>query len=316
MITPSPRYERNLILVHTPNLQAVSDFHGIKDRLAERAPDIEVFIVENYARHSVTRRQAAGRPTLIFSPVKLREFTPLRGRIRDSTGRMPKLDEILHLAAGGVRVPRSALVTPETRLDPAVWGPFTVLKPDPGFQGRGVRLVRTRDVRWVDPQSWPADDPRHGNRILAQAFIDTGPCPAVYRVMTVFGRAVYATLSQTTVPRIDLDPAGSDPVDIPIAATVGERKLEMTYDAEVIAFAESVYPAMPEAAVQGVDVVREAATGLLYVVEINPSGLTWHISSNLGKMRMRDWNVDFNAQFGALDIIADALIEATRREAE
>ena len=34
------------------------------------------------------------------------------------------------------------------------------------------------------------------------------------------------------------------------------------------------------------------------------------------QMRMRDWNVDFNAQFGALDIIADALIEATRREAE
>ena len=75
------RPDRNLVLVHTPRLQARSDFETIRLKLTERAPDIEVIIVENGQRHSVTRRQASRRPTLVFSPVALREFRPLRGKI-------------------------------------------------------------------------------------------------------------------------------------------------------------------------------------------------------------------------------------------
>ena len=56
-----PGCERNLVLVQTPNLQARSDFETVKAKLADWAPDIEVFIVNNDARQSVTRRQAAGR---------------------------------------------------------------------------------------------------------------------------------------------------------------------------------------------------------------------------------------------------------------
>jgi hypothetical protein len=49
-----------------------------------------------------------------------------------------------------------------------------VLKPNPGYRRDGVSLVRTRDVRWREPFSWPA----RGVQMLAQQFVDTGPAPA------------------------------------------------------------------------------------------------------------------------------------------
>ena len=52
------------------------------------------------------------------------------------------------------------------------------------------------------------------------------------------------------------------------------------------------------------------------MLEVNASGLTWHISSNYGIGLQRKYGVDLNSQFGALDIIADALVDITRREAE
>jgi hypothetical protein len=309
-------YERNLVIVHTPRRQQISDFHAIKALLAERAPDIEVFIVENNARHSVTRRQASHRPTLVFSPVQIFEFVPARGRVRAPLGRMSKVEEIWRLAAAGLSVPRTELVLPGMGLDPSIWGPFTVLKPNYGYQGRGVRVVRTEDVRWVDPFSRPVDDPCYGQEMVAQAFIDTGPVPESHRVMTIFGRTVYSILSRMTEARSDLDPHSSEPVDAPVAANAGERTVELNYDADAIACAEETYRAVPECPVHGVDLIRERSTGLLYVLEINTSGMTWHISSERGLKRMRENGVDYNKQFGSLSIIADALIDVTRRGAE
>ena len=308
--------ERNLIIVHSPRLQARSDFEAVAAAMAERAPDIAVFIVENRTRASLTRKKAADRPTLIFSPVPIRDFVPLRGKV--VSGRFhPKIDEVRRLAAAGIRIPETVLVEPETRLDPETWGPFTVLKPVIGQAGYGVRLVRTRDVTWVDPQSWPADDPRHGQEILAQRFIDTGVQAQSFRVMTVFGRPVYCSCSTLLTPRAPLDPDGPNPLDRPIAANSdGARRVEQCYDEVVIDFARDAYRAFPDIPVLGVDMVREAATGTIYLLEVNPSGYTWHISSDYSDNLRREHHIDYRTQFGAIDIIADALIDATRREAE
>jgi hypothetical protein len=309
-------FERNLIIVHTPKLQERSDFEAIAEMIADRAPDIEVFIVENGTRQSLTRKRAASRPTLVFSPIRLREFSPLRGKVH--TGRYhPKTEEIARLVAAGINVPEAVPVEPETRLDPATWGPFTVVKPLSGMAGYGIRLVRTRDVRWVDPQSWPDDDPRHGQEMYAQRFVDTGVTANCYRVMVVYGRPVYCSRSTLLTPRPPLDPDGDDPLDLPIAANAdGWRRIEHAYDSDVIAAAAGAQRAFPEIPVLGVDLVRDVRSGAIYLLEVNPSGFTWHISSDYSKKVRREHNLDYMGQFGALDIIADALIDATRREAE
>jgi hypothetical protein len=309
-------FERNLIIVHTPTRQERSDFDAIAEMIADRAPDIEVFIVENGSRQSLTRKRAAARPTLVFSPMRLREFFPLRGKVH--AGRfLTKTDEIQRLVDAGMKVPEAVPVEPETRLDPATWGPFTMVKPLFGMRGYGIRLVRTRDVRWVEPQSWPKDDPRHGQLMYAQRFIDTGVTASSYRVMVVYGRPVYCSRSTLLTPRPALDPDGDEPLDLPIAANAdGWRRVEQAYDSEVIAVAARAQRAFPEIPVLGVDLVRDAGSGAIYILEVNPPGSTWHISSDYSKEVRREHGLDYMGQFGALDIIADALIDATRREAE
>jgi hypothetical protein len=212
--------ERNLVLVQTPNLQARSDFETVKAKLADRAPDIEVFIVHNDARQSVTRRQAAGRPTLIFSPVALKQFAPLRGKVY--AGRQhTKMEEIRKMVAAGIQVPEAVMIGPETRLDPATWGPYTVVKPNIGKQGRGVRLMRTGDVRWVDPVSLPKGNSHHGVPLLAQKFVDTGAHATSYRVLTVFGRPVYSAVSRSTnARRLGIDQLATEQSEEPIASNL------------------------------------------------------------------------------------------------
>jgi glutathione synthase/RimK-type ligase-like ATP-grasp enzyme len=309
-------YERNLILVHTLHAQARSEYEAIRGKIASRADDIEVFIVNNKMPNSVSRRQAARRPTLVFSPIALQEFKPARGKVYAGR-RHTKMEEVQRLVAGDIRVPEARMLEQDTRLDPNAWGAFTVLKPNRGMGGNGVRLARTRDVHWQDPLSWPPSDPRFGVPLVAQRFIDTGPHTTCHRVTLLFGRPIWATTSRWLNARsFDLDADSAAPFDQAIAANHGERTVTLNYDEEILKFRASIAAAFPEIPVLGIDVIREAETGLLFALEVNAGGLTWHSSSDLGIQLQRDRAIDFHAQFGALDIIADALIDVTRREAE
>jgi hypothetical protein len=137
--------------------------------------------------------------------------------------------------------------------------------------------------------------------------------------MTVFGRPVYAIKSQSATPRpFVLDADSNEPFDHPIATNgpgAPERNVTLNAEPDILAFASGVSRAFPEIPALGIDIIRDAASGKLYVLEVNASGLTWHISSNYGVSLQRDRKLDIRGQFGALDVISDALIEVTRREA-
>ena len=65
---------RNLLIVQTSHLQDPSDWIAIQQRITREAPDIEVKIVENTHRNSVTARWQVRRPSLVFSPVHFLNF--------------------------------------------------------------------------------------------------------------------------------------------------------------------------------------------------------------------------------------------------
>jgi hypothetical protein len=298
-----PDAECNLVIVHTPGCQALSDFEAIKSIIAARAPDVEVFILANRARHSVSRKWAARRRTLVFSPVPIEGFSPLRGRVY-ACRRLGKVEEIRRITDAGLRVPESVMITPGMRLDPDSWGPFAVVKPTEGRQGRDVRLVRTCDVQWT------------GSPTIAQRFIDTGPYARHHRVTTVFGRAVFSMISTNLDPRPPLDRDCDRPGGLPIASNAGRRQVDVNSDPDVIAFAREISRFFPEIPVLGIDMIREAGTGLLYGLEVNSAGFTWHLSSDYARPLREKYGLDLYGQFGALEVIAEALIEVTRREAE
>jgi hypothetical protein len=304
------------VLVQTPGLQSREEFEAIAAKVAARADDIEVFVVNNNIPNAVSRRQAARLPTFVFSPVPLKKFRPERGRVRAGYS-IRKVEEARMMREGGIAVPDAQILEPDTKLDAESWGSFSVLKPSRGMGGHGVRLTRTRDVRWVDPQSWPRDDARFGVPLIVQKFVDTGEYTTCHKVEVMFGRTIWSTTSRQANRRpYILDPLARDPLDQPIAANEGERTVTLNYDREILDFGASIAPLFPDVPVLGIDVVREAATGRLYALEVNAGGVTWHTSSNVGLVLQRVRQIDLVAQFGALDIAADALVDVTRREAQ
>jgi len=312
--------ERNLVLVHTPGYQDVEDFQEIGRAVEEIAPDIEVFVASNGIPSSATRRRASKRPTLIFSPGNLLSFHPLRGKIYEGSP-IPKLEQIARFKAARLPVPPSAEITPGVVLSEAEFGSHVVVKP--GFseasRGRFITLMRREAVRFQPRESFPQDDPGRYGPMYAQRFIDTGTFVNHHRVLTLFGVPLLAFKTTATTARPSLD----SPDDVLAAMTVKARRRdgpierELTSDADILKLAARAYSALPEIALHGVDIIREAGSGKLYVLEANPGGNTWIFSKGdmttrlqaaLGLKRLTD-------QFDAFRTAAKVLIERTRAEA-
>lgn len=305
----------NLVIFHQTRWQHVSDFLTIRNMMAGLAPDIAVHVIsEGSAVPADFWARAAKLPTLIFSPLPVNIDAAVRGT-RIISAQVTKLEEAKLFADAGFPTPRTTGIVPETRLNEGQWGPFVVVKPNRGGQGRGIRLMRTRDVRWVDPSSWPKDDPRHGKNLLAQQYVDTGPYTRSYRVFTVLGHAVYSRSSTATRAVPIPDPAGREPVDLDITSNGVERTVELANDREIISLAESIHRKFPLIPTMGLDIIRHHATGQLFVLELNSSGFTWHLSSDYGLAYQRKFALDYYGQFDALRVIARAFIDTTRRMA-
>ena len=102
---------RNLLIVHTPPYQGLSDWLEVKQRIEARAPDIEVRIATNGSPNSVTARWQIQRPSLVFSVCPLFHFKPKGGTVYDGHP-MTKLEQIERLASKGLPIPRTEICRP------------------------------------------------------------------------------------------------------------------------------------------------------------------------------------------------------------
>ena len=76
-----PEPTRNLLIVHTTDLQDPSDWIAIKQRIEFGAPDVEVRIANNEHCDPSTERWQLRRPSLVFSPIHLRNYVPRGGAV-------------------------------------------------------------------------------------------------------------------------------------------------------------------------------------------------------------------------------------------
>ena len=308
--------ERNLILVHTPGWQERGDFEAIKAHVEAMAPDIAAYVVGNDLPASVTRRQAATRPTLIFSPLSLIRFRPARGKIYAGTP-MSKLDEMQTLAAAGLPVPKFEAIAPHTALTESDYGPLVIVKPSYAFAtfGQGIELWRRSSVRYRAPQDYDAQHPGHYAPMIAQRFIDCG-YPMSCRVLTIFGEPIFTYCRQSTLP-LSLPPDKECFEQSEYMPSPPNRRIAMTHDADILALAAAAYRAVPQIALQACDILREKDSGKLYLLEINPGGGTWMFSSERAAGYREALGVaDLTAQFDAFRTIARVLVERTRQEAQ
>jgi hypothetical protein len=305
---------RNLLIVQDPPLQDPADFLVIKKRIDETAPDIEVRIINNRRSDPVTEAWQASRPSLVFSPFVLLGYKP-RGGAVFSGQPYGKIEQIKRLSRLGLQVPRMQILQPPVgaNFDSREWGDYIIFKPDSANSGMGVRLVRPDSLpgqlrKWMQPD-WEL--------YSVQEYIDhtEDGYPTEYRVLSMFGKALYCARNRWGNRRPPLNEIADDPAGI-IASNdkhMGGRVREACNDPEIIALGERAHSAFPECAIIGVDIIR-SANGTLYVLETNPHGAVWHLSSHLLD-RYPEHRRDLYAQFNALDRAAELLIERTRAEA-
>jgi hypothetical protein len=312
--------ERHLVLVHTAGYQDIRDFQEIARKAQELAPDIEVFVASNDIPSSVTRRHASKRPTLVFSPGNLIEFRPLRGKVYAGSP-IPKLEQIARFRAAGLPVPPSAEIVPDVVLPEPAFGSHVVVKP--GFSqasdGRGITLMRREAVRFAPPESYPEGHPGRHGPMLAQRFIDTGPRVNHHRVLTLFGTPLIAfkTVSQASRPPLDAADAILATTAVKARHLAGPIARELTTDGDILDLARRAYAALPEIPLQGVDVIREAGSGELFVLEANPGGNTWIFSNGMTTRLGKDLGLDrLTDPLDAFTTAAKVLVERTRAEAE
>ena len=94
----------NLVLVGNRGVNHLGDFERIPRYLAADAPDVRTHVCTDEI-YRAWRWVAAARPTMVFSPVPLAHFRPVRGRV--VTGQnLSKSEEYAALEAVGVPVPR------------------------------------------------------------------------------------------------------------------------------------------------------------------------------------------------------------------
>jgi hypothetical protein len=315
--TDSGAHIYNLVIVHTPGSQELSDWNAVKEKINLRAPEIDVRIVSNFMLHPEITEWQLSRPSLVFSPVRLIKYRPAGGKIYSGRA-LDKLVASRRLADAGVATPRTMTLAPGLSLDPAVWGEYVVVKPaSPRATsfGHGLALARAESV-----------GDRFGEltgqgrlRMIVQKLVDAADEAGrlyAYRVLTMFERPLYAVISRQLKKRLslaDIHDEGSNA----IAHNVEGAKRERIFvnEADVLELAARAAKAMQEMPVLGVDIVRERSTGQLYVLETNSGGNCWHLSSRLVREQSHKERRKRYNQFGALDVAADALIEKTRREA-
>ncbi len=302
--------------MHQKAKQDRADFEAIARQVGERAPDIRAFVVDTKEAGWADPRFEGGAPTLTVSPMPIKRFAPPPGALCQGH-EFPKDEQYRMLARLGVPLPDWTAIAPDTLLDPLQWGPYVVVKPALGRKGAEIHIKRAGRVRYRPPESFAEDHPARKAPLLAQRFIYTGTWPSNFRVVTFFGRALlcwHCEAAHRYVPlhsRWDFKAKGG----ITVVSNKTDSSYRLARDADVIALAEQAHTAFPDQPLLGTDIVRDADTGKLYVIECNPRGDAWLISSDMGRMIEQANGLNFARQFGALEIAARVLIEETRARA-
>lgn len=304
----------NLAFFFDPATMAASDIAAIGERVDS---GIKLHAFETASSHLLTPLRLCTRPTVTVELDRPKRFHPIRGkRLRQL--RKSKVAANTRLRDAGLPVPKFEIITPETVLDPAEWGQYVVVKPDRGQKGAYVWVHRTSRVRYKHPSEFRKNHPGRGGAMIAEQFIYTGPWPVSHRVLTLFGEPLLSVRFEAAqdIPAL---PASADfkcsGGGRSIVATRQGCSISLFQDDEMLDLARRVHAVFPEVPILGQDMVRDATTGKLYVLEVNANGGTWTFSNRSGREMQSLFQLDFYKQFDALNTAARVLSDVARRHA-
>jgi hypothetical protein len=309
----------NLLLIGQADHVPLQYFQALARAVREIAPDVEARALWDLPAKPGSAL-VSGQPAVTCSFVPLRNFRPWRGAVLQNRF-LAKDEEYAALERVGVPVPRWALLSRESAPDLGAFGPYVVVKPARSGKGADVKIKRKGRVRWTMPRtdyarrlSGPAPS------WVVQDFIYTGFYPVSFRVTTLFGEPMWGWKVAADPRRRALKHAydfrdGEAGGGISIVSSGRNCSFELFEESECYALARRAHAALPDFPVLGVDMVRDAQTGKLYVVEVNSGGFTWHVCSAIGRKIQAEFGFDIEARFGVQRHAATVLAEMARQRA-
>ena len=285
---------RVLILVSSPSVNSEADFAELATWVNELSPETAVFVLPD-VRDADCAADVPDLPTVTVSPAPLRRLRPRRGPVLQGQ-HVAKSEEYRALDAIGVPVPRWTRLLPGRRPRLDDFGPYLVTKPDFGARGAEVRIERRDDAQWKPPRTELSEqfggpwNPRG-----AQEFVYTGQWPRIHRVTTLFGTALFAF-------RVEADHARQPLIDRSafhgqsVVSSGHGCTFELFAEPDILTLAERAHAAVPNVPLLGIDIVRDADTGKLFVVELNSLGYTWDFSSPTGISLQAEFGFNLEAQ--------------------
>jgi amino acid adenylation domain-containing protein len=297
----------NLVILLNEDFERES-FERVARWVREFDPSINPVVLRDQAD---AKPELPPHPTLTFSPAVARHPPANCGKIFCGFP-LSKSQEYAALEKAGISVPKWVLLAEGAAPDLTGFDQYVVQKPDYGGKGAEVKVVRTGRVRWKPITTQAAGT---SSSLIIQELIYTGPQPVSYRVNTLFGKVLYSVRYESTrkpVPRAGADRETPAQQWGSIVASARGSQVSLNDDEEIIRLGETAAGAFPDIPLLGFDIVREAASGKLYVLEANAIGYVWNFRAS----QTADYGFSSEKQFDGVRKAAWLLAEKTQQYAD
>jgi glutathione synthase/RimK-type ligase-like ATP-grasp enzyme len=252
-----------------------------------------------------------GKPTAVIGVRPIEKFKPSWATIWQQHW-LDKEQEYRRLDAKGVPVPRWVSVREGETPDLTGFSEMVLMKPAASCKGAMVRIVKKEKAYWR-PLYIEALGKTSGS-VIFQEYIHSGPWPTTYRVGTVFGEPFYGWRVEADNSRVPIEYKGKlESEAVTGRSFVSSSKGCRYFDErpkDVLELARAAHAAFWDMPVLGIDMVRDANTGKLYVLEVNASGGAFHINNK----STRGIGIDVPKQFGGARAVARGIFKRLQAE--
>jgi len=256
-----------------------ADIRAIGAAISTVCDDVHLYAINREVPDGNAMKNVMKSPCVFFSQDDLPNSRPPRGRVFASAS-IQKLEQAEIFRKHGILHPQSSIYRPQRLYTEDEFGSLVLVKPTRTSNGRGIFVIETRLIGKYR-ELMAKHEREFKCPTMIQSYIDTGDHVSTYRVLLLFGAVMYA-LKRRSLKRRPIIPLTEVVTRVFIQSHEVEKDTAFCHEADVLETAQKVAAALPEVPIIGVDLVREAVTGDVYVIEAN-IGNTWHLSSESGK---------------------------------
>ena len=286
-----------------------NDFVAIGKHIIRKAPEIAVVIKPVFYHPNELDPALQNFPLLNLYLVNPPEVIPSRGKTL-FVERIDKFEQIKQYTAAEIATPKTIEYELGQPINKNDWGDHVFIKPRKGSYSENSFLIPTKCILDIKPYF---EKLRAEDKFILQEFIYTGVHAISYRVLNFLGATLsffsYTCLKPVYLPN-NLDEAfNNDTVQTSFLNDKTTEKFE--YNNEILDFSKKIFNVFNEKPIQGTDIIIDAKSNKLYVLEANLGGNSWGFTK-------KDWGAykqlgrpALLQQFNVFDVAANVLIKKT-----